>query len=179
MRRITLRGAERSLNKVLKTNAVCSIRCRGIRLYLKCRAQGLELSHSVLFLLDVLSHTPRQPAHAHRDPGGKPSGTRVYCPSLRFSQSTLDDSGHNQGRPSPTVRAVCRQLAPTQGCQDSSCTECEIHVVVAMRSISMSLLPRSTRAPTERHSSPVLSGSEVALPGLVEIPKSPDQRHRY
>ena len=57
-----------------------------------------------------------------------------------------------------------------------SCTKCEMHVVVATQSTSMSLLPWCTRAPTERHCSPVevvLSGSEVALPGLVEIPKSP------
>ena len=119
---------------------------------------------------------PCQPAHAWRDRGGKPSGTRVYCLSLRFSQSTLDDSGHNQGGPSPTVWAVCPQLAPTQGHQELSCTECEIHMVVATRSTSMSLLPRCSRAPTERHGSPVeavLSESEVALPGLIEILKSP------
>ena len=63
-----------------------------------------------------------------------------------------------------------------------SCTKCGIHAVVAMRSTSMSLLPRCTQAPTERHSSPVeavVSGSDAALPGLVEIPKSPDGRHRY
>ena len=58
-------------------------------------------------------------------------------------------------------------------------TECETRAVVATRSTSMSLLPQCTRAPTERHSSPVevvLSGSEAALPGLIEIPKSPDER---
>ena len=63
-----------------------------------------------------------------------------------------------------------------------SCTECKIRTVVAMWSTSMSLLPRCIRAPTKRHSSPVeavLSGSEVALPGLVEIPKSPDEGRRY
>ena len=40
----------------------------------------------------------------------------------------------------------------------------------------MSLLPQCSQAPTERHGSPVeavLSGSEVALPGLIEIHKSP------
>ena len=61
-------------------------------------------------------------------------------------------------------------------------TECEIRTVVAIRSTLMSLLPRWTRAPTERHSSPaeaVLSGSEVALLGLVEIPKSPDEGRCY
>ena len=60
-------------------------------------------------------------------------------------------------------------------------TECEICAVVAMRSTSMSLLPQCSRAPTERHGSPVeavLSGSEVVLPGLVEIPKSPDVGRR-
>ena len=128
------------------------------------------------FLPDVSLHAPRQPAHACRDPGGKPSGTRVYCPSLKFSQSTLDDLGHNQGRPSPMVRAVCRQLVPTQGCQELSCTECKIHAVVSTHSTSVSLLPQCTWAPTERHSSPVetvLTGSEATLPGLVEIPRSP------
>ena len=131
------------------------------------------------FLLDVSLHVSHHLTHAHRDPGGKPSGMRVYCPSLRFSQSTLDDSGHNQGRPSPMVRAACHQLAPTQGCQELSHTKCEICVVVATWSTLMSLLPRCTRTPTKRHSSPVevvLSGSEVALPGLVEIPKSPPMR---
>ena len=128
------------------------------------------------FLLDVSSHTPRQPVHARRDPGGKPSGTRVYCPSLKFSHSTLDDSGHNRGGPSPMVWATCHQLVPTQGCQELSCTKCGIHMVVAMHSTSVSLLPRCTWALTKRHSSPVeavLTGSGVALPGLIEIPKSP------
>ena len=63
-----------------------------------------------------------------------------------------------------------------------SCTECGIRAVVAMQSTSMSLLPQCTRAPTKRHSSPVevvLSGSEAALPGLVEIPKSPNERRHY
>ena len=45
--------------------------------------------------------------------GGKPSGTRVYCPALKFSQSTLDDSGHNWGRTLPTLWAACHQLGPT------------------------------------------------------------------
>ena len=134
------------------------------------------------FLLDVSSHVPHQPAHAHRDPGGKPSGMRVYCLSLRFSQCTLDDSGHNQGGPSLAILAACPQSVPTQACQELSRTECEICAVVAMWSTLMSLLPRCTQAPTERHSSPVeavLSGSEVALLGLIEIPKSPDAGRHY
>ena len=125
---------------------------------------------------------PHQPAHACRDPGGKPSGTGVYCLSLRFSQSTLDDLGHNRGGPLPTVWAACPQLVPTQGCQELSSTECKICTVVATQSTSMSLLQQCTWAPTERHSSPVkvvLSGSEVALPGLIEIPKSPNTGRRY
>ena len=100
----------------------------------------------------------------------------VYCPSLKFSQSTLDDLGRNRGGPLPVVRAACHQLAPTQGCQDLSRTRCEICTVVAMCSTLMTLLPRCTWAPTERHSSPVevvLTGSRAALLGLVEIPKSP------
>ena len=55
-------------------------------------------------------------------------------------------------------------------------TKCGIRTVVAMHSTSVSLLPRCTQAPTKRHSSPVeavLTGSGAALPGLVEIPKSP------
>ena len=134
------------------------------------------------FLLDVSSHAPHQPACARRDPGGKPSGTRVYCLSLRFSQYTLDDLGCNRGGPSPAVRAAYPQSAPTQGCQELSCTKCEIRAVVAMWSTSMSLLPQCSRAPTERHSSPVeavLSGSEAALLGLIEIPKSPDTGRLY
>ena len=125
---------------------------------------------------------PRQPAHACRDPGGKPSGMRVYCLSLRFSQSTLDDSGRNRGRPSSTVQAACPQLVPTQGCQKLSCTECETRAVAATWSTSMSLLPRCSRAPTKRHGSPVeavLSGSEAALLGLIEILKSPNVGRCY
>ena len=125
---------------------------------------------------------PCQPACARRDPGGKPSGTRVYCLFLRFSQSTLDDSGHNQGGPSPAIRAACPQSVPTQGRQELSYTECRIRMVVAMWSTSMLLLPRCSWAPTERHSSPVeavLSGSKAVLPSLVEIPKSPDVGCRY
>ena len=121
-------------------------------------------------------------AHAHRDPGGKPSGMRVYCLYLRFSLSTLDDSGRNRGGPLPTVQAACPQSVPNQGCQELLYTECKICAVVAMQSTSMLLLPRCTRAPTERHCSPVevvLSGSEVALPGLIEIPKSPEEKRRY
>ena len=134
------------------------------------------------FLLDISSHMPHQPVHAHRDLGGKPSGTRVYCLSLRFSLSTLDDSGCNRGGPLPTVQAVCPQLAPTQGHQELSCTECKICAVVATQSTSMLLLPQCSWAPTERHGSPVeavLSGSEAALPGLVEIPKSPNVGCHY
>ena len=134
------------------------------------------------FLPDVSLHMPHQPVHARRDPGGKPSGTRVYCPSLKFSQSTLDDSGCNQGGPLPTVWVVCHQLVPNQGCQELSCTEHEIHMVVAMHSTLVSLLPRCTQAPTERHSSPVevvLTGSEVTLPALVEIPRFPWGMQHY
>ena len=61
-------------------------------------------------------------------------------------------------------------------------TKCEICMVAAMWSTSMSLLPRCSRAPTKRHGSPVevvLSGSEAALLGLVEILKSPDVGCRY
>ena len=57
-----------------------------------------------------------------------------------------------------------------------SCTKCRICTVVAMHSTSVSLLTQCTQAPTERHSSPVeavLTGSGAALPGLVELPKSP------
>ena len=133
---ITLCGVEWSMNKVLKTNAIRGKECRGIQ------AQWLEVIIPIRpFLLDVLSHVPHQPACAHRDPGGKPSGMRVYCPSLRFSQSTLDDSGRNRGGPLPVVWAACPQLAPTQGCQELSCTECKIRAVVATRSTLMSLLP--------------------------------------
>ena len=67
-------------------------------------------------------------------------------------------------------------------CVYMSHTKCEIHAVVATGSTSMPLLPGCTQVPTERHSSPVeavLSGSGVALPGLVEIPKSPTGRCRY
>ena len=63
-----------------------------------------------------------------------------------------------------------------------SCIECEIRAVATMQSTSMSLLPRCSQAPTKRHGSPVevvLSGSEAALLGLVEILKSPDVGHRY
>ena len=114
--------------------------------------------------------------------GGKPSGMRVYCLSLRFSQSTLDDSGHSRGGPLPTVWAACPQSVPTQGCQELSCTECKICTVVATWSTLMSLLPQCSWAPTKRHSSPVevvLSGSEVALLGLIEIPKFPNAERHY
>ena len=134
------------------------------------------------FLLDISSHTPCQTVHACRDLGGKPSGMRVYCLSPRFSQSTLDDSGCNRGGPSPTVQAACPQLAPTQGCQKLSHTKCETHMVAATLSTSVLLLPRCSRAPTESHGSPVevvLSGSEAALPGLIEILKSPNVGCHY
>ena len=74
------------------------------------------------------------------------------------------------------VQAVCHQLVPTQGHQESSCTKCEIRMVVATCSTLVLLLPQCSWAPTEWHSSPVeavLTGSRVALPGLIEIPKSP------
>ena len=134
------------------------------------------------FLLDVSLHVLHQPVCTCRDPGGKPSGTRVYCPSLKFPQSTLADSGRNRGRPSPMIWAACRQLVPTQGCQELSCTKCEMHMVAATCFTSVTLLPQCTQAPTERHCSPVeavLTGSEAALPGLVEIPRSPRGTWRY
>ena len=77
-----------------------------------------------------------QPARTHRDPGGKPSGARVYYPSLRFLQSTLDDSGHNQGEPSLTLQAMQLLLVPTQGCQELSHTENDECMAVATRSTS-------------------------------------------
>ena len=61
-------------------------------------------------------------------------------------------------------------------------TECKIHAVVATWSVSMLLLPRCSQTPTERHGSPVeavLSGSEAALLGLIEIPKSPNVGRCY
>ena len=61
-------------------------------------------------------------------------------------------------------------------------TKCGIGAVVVTRSTSVLLLPRCTWAPTERHSSPVevvLTGSEAALLGLIEIPRSPCGRRRY
>ena len=61
-------------------------------------------------------------------------------------------------------------------------TEFGIRVVVAMWSSAVPLLPRCSQAPTERHSSPVevvLSGSEVALPGLFEILITPNVGCRY
>ena len=112
----------------------------------------------------------------------KQSGTRVYCPSLKFSQSTLDDLGRNQGGPLPTVQAACHQLVLTQGCQELSCTKCRMCAVATTCSTSVMLLPRCTRAPTERHSSPVeavLIGSEATLPGLIEIPRSPWGTRHY
>ena len=61
-------------------------------------------------------------------------------------------------------------------------TEFGTRAVVATQSSAVPLLPRCSRAPTERHGSPaeaVLSGSEAALPGLIEILKSPDVGHHY
>ena len=75
-----------------------------------------------------------QPVHTRRDPGGKPSGVRVYYPPLRFLQSTLDDSGHNRGEPLPTLWATWLQLAPTQGCQELSCTGNGGHAAAAKHS---------------------------------------------
>ena len=80
------------------------------------------------------------------------------------------------------IWAVCRQLVPTQGRQELSHTECKMHAVAATRSTSVMLLPQCTRAPTERHGSPVeavLTGSEATLPGLIEIPRSPWGTWRY
>ena len=78
--------------------------------------------------LDVPLYVLRQLTHTHRDPGGKPSGVRAYYPPLRLPQSTLDDLGHNQYGPMPTLRAMWLQLAPTQGCQELSHTECDVCV---------------------------------------------------
>ena len=64
---------------------------------------------------------------------------------------------------------ICRQIYVSR-------TKCKIRAVVATRSTSVLLLSRCTRAPTERHSSPVeavLTGSGATLPGLVDMPKSP------
>ena len=61
-------------------------------------------------------------------------------------------------------------------------TRCETHAVAAAWSTLVPLLPRCSRAQTKRHGSPVevvLSGSEAALPGLIEILKSPDVGHHY
>ena len=65
---------------------------------------------------------------------------------------------------------------PNQGCQELSCTE-HSHTLT-----SVSLLSRCTWAPTERHSSPVealLTGSKATLPGLIEIPRSPQGTRHY
>ena len=81
-------------------------------------------------------HVLHQPVHTRRDPGGKPSGARVYYPPLRFPQSTLDDSGCNRGEPSLTLWATQLQLAPTQGCQELSCIENDVCVAAATHSTS-------------------------------------------
>ena len=67
----------------------------------------------------------------HNRSRGKPSGVRVYYPPLRFPQSTFDDSGRNQYGPTPTLQAMWLQSAPTQGCQELSCTENDACVAVA------------------------------------------------
>ena len=66
--------------------------------------------------------------HTHRDPGGNPLVRGAYYPPLRFPQSTLDDSGHNQYGPTPTLWVMWLQLAPTQGCQELSCTENDVRM---------------------------------------------------
>ena len=83
------------------------------------------------FLLDVLLYVLHQLMCTHRDPGGKPSGARVYYSPLRFPQSTLDYTGCNQYGPMPTLWAMWLQSAPTRGCQELSCTENDVHMVVA------------------------------------------------
>ena len=69
--------------------------------------------------------------HAHRDPGGKPSGARVYYPPLRFLQSTLDDLGCNRYGPTPMLWAMWLQSVPTQGCQELSRTENDARMATA------------------------------------------------
>ena len=81
-------------------------------------------------------HALRQPVHTRRDPGGKPSGARVYYPPLRFLQFTLDDSGRNRGEPLPTLWATWLQSVPTQGCQELSHTGNDVHMAVATHSAS-------------------------------------------
>ena len=132
------------------------------------------------FLLDVPLYALHQLTHKCRDPGGKSSGARVYYPPLRFPQSTLDDSGHNRYGPMPTLWAMWLQLVPTQGHQELSCTENDAHSNGHTQQFPVSLLTQCTRAPTERCSSPVevvLTGSRVALPGLVEILMGPCWGH--
>ena len=75
-----------------------------------------------------------QPACTHRDPGGKPSGARVYYPPLRFLQSTLDESGRNRGEPLPMLQATQLQSVPTHECQELSRTGNDGHVAVATHS---------------------------------------------
>ena len=81
-------------------------------------------------------HVLCQPVCTHRDPGGKPSGARVYYPSLRLPQSTLDDLGHNQGEPLLTLWATQLQLVPTQGHQEFSCTGNDVWMAAATCSTS-------------------------------------------
>ena len=78
-----------------------------------------------------IMHMLNQPAHTHRDPGGKPSGARVYCHPLRFPQSTLDDEGCNRGEPLPMLWAMQLQLVATWGCQELSCTENDVSTAAA------------------------------------------------
>ena len=126
------------------------------------------------FLLNVALYVLCQPVCTHRDQGGKASGVRVYDLSPRFLQSTLDYLGHNRGEPLPMLWTMWLQLAPTQGCQELSRTECEA-CGSSYTPTPVSLQTRCTWctwAPTERHSSPVeavLTRNEAALPGLIEI----------
>ena len=124
------------------------------------------------FLLDVPLYVLHQLMHKCRDQGGKSSGARVYYPPLRFLQSTLDDSGHNQCGPMPMLRAMWLQSATTQGCQKLSHTENDARVAVAHVAIPSVTPNKMHMALTKRHSSPVevvLTGSRVALLGLIEI----------
>ena len=83
-----------------------------------------------------IMHVLCQSACTRRDPGGKPSGAKVYYPPLRFPQSTLDDSGRNRGEPLLMLCATWLQLAPTQGCQELSCTENDVCMTEATPSTS-------------------------------------------
>ena len=134
------------------------------------------------FLLDVSLHAPCQPAFTHRDPGGKPSGVRAYCPSLKFSQSTLDDSGHNRGGPLPGFLGYVSSVGAHPGMPRIFMHQIwRAHSSGRMLTL-VSLLPRCTWTSTKRHSSPVeavLTGSEAALLGLIEISRSPRRTQCY